>query len=100
MLEIKQKRDDKKATKKQEQQGDNQPSDNNVSANKTENDKRKEFRSYIKYNVLDVADKGFDTVRQEDLEKRREEMQAKAKAKSEEMKKQQMEAQNKGGDAR
>ena len=104
MLEIKQKRDDKKVTKKQEhqeQQENSQPADNNnASANKSENDKRKEFRSYIKYNVLDVADKGFDTVRQEDLEKRREEMQAKAKAKSEEMKKQQLGTQNKGEDAR
>lgn len=101
MLEIKQKRDDKKATKSQEQQENSQPADNNnASANKSENDKRKEFRSYIKYNVLDVADKGFDTVRQEDLEKRREEMQAKAKAKSEEMKKQQLGTQNKGEDAR
>lgn len=104
MLEIKQKRDDKKVTKKQEhqeQQENSQPADNNnASANKSENDKRKEFRSYIKYNVLDVADKGFDTVRQEDLEKRREEMQAKAKAKSEEMRKQQLGTQNKGEDAR
>ncbi len=114
MLEIKQKRDERKVEREQEdvqsEPESNQQSNNNQEQqshennqeqqenNKSENDKRKEFRSYIKYNVLDVAERGFDTVRQEDLEKRREEMQAKAKVKSEEMKKQQMEAREQQGE--
>lgn len=92
MLEMKQKRLNKKAKAKE----DNQSTDKNPPTNtKTESDKRKEFRSYIKYNVLDVADKGFETVRQEDLEKRREkreQMRPVYQAKLDEMKKQQMQA--------
>lgn len=81
---IEEEKEDKQETP--EQLGANEPAENDSENSKEEEnskDKKEKFMNYVKYDVLEVAEKGIEQVQKEDLENRKKRL--------EEMKKEQNE---------